>query len=77
MKDKRSLWISMMSVVIIAFLALAGTIAAGWSPKLGLDLDGGLEVVYQTAHHVNSADLDTTVNILNSRVNALARRAPR
>ena len=43
MKDKRSLWISMMSVVIIAFLALAGTIAAGWSPKLGLDLDGGCD----------------------------------
>ena len=71
MKDKRPLWISLMAVVIIAFLALAGTVAAGWSPKLGLDLDGGLEVVYQTAHPVNTTDLGTTVNILNSRVNAL------
>ncbi|HEX4244289.1 MAG TPA: protein translocase subunit SecD [Acidimicrobiales bacterium] len=71
MKDKRSLWISLMTVVIVSALALAGTLAAGWSPKLGLDLDGGLEVVYQTAHHVDNASLATTVNILNSRVNAL------
>ena len=71
MKERRPLWISLMTVVIIAVLALVGTLAGGWSPKLGLDLDGGLEVVYQTAHHVDSASLDTTVNILNSRVNAL------
>jgi preprotein translocase subunit SecD len=71
MKDKRPLWISLMTVVIISVLALVGTLAGGWSPKLGLDLDGGLEVVYQTAHHVNTTDLATTVNILNSRVNAL------
>ena len=71
MKDKRPLWISLMTVVIISVIALAGTIAAGWSPKLGLDLDGGLQVVYKTAHQISTDQLNTTVNILNNRVDAL------
>jgi preprotein translocase subunit SecD len=71
MKDKRPLWISLMTVVIISVLALVGTIAGGWSPKLGLDLDGGLQVVYKTAHQISTDQLNTTVNILNSRVDAL------
>jgi preprotein translocase subunit SecD len=70
MKNKRSLWISLLSVVAIAVIALSATLAAGWSPKLGLDLDGGLAVVYQTHTPVNQAQLDTIVTILNSRVNA-------
>ncbi len=71
MKDKRPLWISLMTVVAISVVALVGTIAAGWSPKLGLDLDGGLQVVYKTAHQVTTEQLNTTVNILNNRVDAL------
>jgi preprotein translocase subunit SecD len=71
MKDKRPLWISLMTVVIVSVLALVGTIAGGWSPKLGLDLDGGLQVVYKTAHQISTDQLNTTVNILNSRVDAL------
>ena len=70
MKKKRSLWISLLSVVAIAVIALSATLAAGWSPKLGLDLDGGLAVVYQTHKPVNQAQLDTIVTILNERVNA-------
>jgi preprotein translocase subunit SecD len=70
MKKKRSLWVSLLSVVAIAVIALSATLAAGWSPKLGLDLDGGLAVVYQTARPVDKAQLATIVTILNDRVNA-------
>src|SRR5664280_3772508 len=70
MKNKRSLWISLLSVVVVAVIALSATLAAGWSPKLGLDLDGGLAVVYQTHTPVNQSQLDTIVTILNNRVNA-------
>ena len=69
MKNKRSLWISLLSVVGIVVIAFSATLAAGWSPKLGLDLDGGLAVVYQTHTSVSSAELDTIVTILNNRVN--------
>ena len=45
--------------------------SAKWSPKLGLDLAGGLSVVYQTAKSVPQSELQETVNILNNRVNGL------
>jgi preprotein translocase subunit SecD len=70
MKKKRSLWISLLSVVGIVVIALSATLAAGWSPKLGLDLDGGLSVVYQTHRPVSQDQLNTIVTILNNRVNA-------
>jgi preprotein translocase subunit SecD len=70
MKRKRSLWISLTTVVAIAVVALVATLAAGWSPKLGLDLEGGLSVVYKTAKPVTSDQLDTVVTILNNRVDA-------
>jgi preprotein translocase subunit SecD len=70
MKNKRSLWVSLICVVLISVIALAGTLAAGWSPKLGLDLEGGLSVVYKTAKPVTASQLSTVVTILNSRVNA-------
>ncbi len=69
MKNKRALWASLMSLVLIAVIALASTVAAGWSPKLGLDLEGGLAVVYKTHTPVTSDQLSTVVTILNSRVN--------
>ncbi|MGA8726006.1 MAG: protein translocase subunit SecD [Acidimicrobiales bacterium] len=44
--------------------------AAGWAPKLGLDLDGGLEVVYQTHRVVTQSELNTVATVLGERVNA-------
>src|ERR1019366_4717718 len=70
MKNKRSLWISLLSVIAIAVIALSATLAAGWSPKLGLDLDGGLAVVYQPPRPVTHAQLSTLLTLLNDRVNA-------
>jgi preprotein translocase subunit SecD len=58
-------------VAVVAFGSLAATLIAGWSPRLGLDLAGGLSVVYKPAHQVSQADLNETVTILNDRVNAL------
>jgi preprotein translocase subunit SecD len=70
MKNKRALWASLISIVLIAAIALGATLAAGWSPKLGLDLEGGLSVVYKTHTPVTSDQLNTVVSILNSRVAA-------
>ncbi len=69
-KQDRPLWTSLLVVVGIAIIFFGITIAAGWSPKLGLDLDGGLSVVYQTHTPVNSSELNTIVTILSNRVNA-------
>ncbi len=58
-------------MVIVAVGGLAATLGLGWSPRLGLDLAGGLSVTYQTAHKVSQNDLNQTVTILESRVNQL------
>jgi preprotein translocase subunit SecD len=68
MKDKRSLWVSLLAIAAVAVIMLTATLAAGWSPKLGLDLAGGLSVVYETHNPVSSAELDTITTILNERV---------
>jgi preprotein translocase subunit SecD len=63
--------ISLAIVVVIAIASLAGTLAARWSPRLGLDLDGGLQVLYRPAHRVSTSDLNQTVSILTNRVDGL------
>jgi preprotein translocase subunit SecD len=56
---------------VIAFGSLFATLAAGWSPKLGLDLAGGTSLVLVPAHKVSNAELDQTVAILSNRVDGL------
>jgi len=70
-RQQRSLIISLAVVVAVAFGALAATIGAGWTPKLGLDLAGGFSVVYKPATHASQSDLNETVQILRNRVDAL------
>ena len=71
-RQRRNLLISVLIVVAIAVGSFAAVFAAKWSPRLGLDLAGGVSVVYTAeGSHVSQADLDETVNILNLRVNGL------
>ncbi|MDA8313575.1 MAG: hypothetical protein M0010_00085, partial [Actinomycetota bacterium] len=63
--------VSLAIVIVIAVGSLAGTLAAHWSPRLGLDLDGGLSVIYKPARKVSQSDLNQTVTILTNRVNGL------
>jgi preprotein translocase subunit SecD len=69
---RRNLWISVIVVIAIAVGSFAAVFAAKWSPRLGLDLAGGVSVVYTAeGQHVSQSDLNETVNILNLRVNGL------
>ncbi|MGH9090990.1 MAG: protein translocase subunit SecD [Acidimicrobiales bacterium] len=72
-RRQRSLLLSLVIVVVVAFGSLAGVLAAGWGPKLGLDLAGGFQVVYQPVHpkSATSTDITETVDILTNRVNGL------
>jgi preprotein translocase subunit SecD len=59
-------------VVAIALGSFAAVFSAKWSPKLGLDLAGGVSVIYKAQEkHVSATDLSEAVNILNLRVNNL------
>lgn len=67
---RRSLVVSLLITIVVALGALGGTLAAKWSPKLGLDLAGGSEVVYKPARVISSGQLNTTINIIRNRVDA-------
>ena len=47
--SRRSLIVSLILTIAIAFGSLVATLSLGWGPKLGLDLAGGLSVVYKPA----------------------------
>jgi len=63
--------VSLALTIIISFGALIATLSMGWSPKLGLDLAGGLSVVYKPATATSTANLQEVVTILSNRVNGL------
>ncbi len=69
--SRRSLIVSLVLTIAIAFGSLAATLSLGWGPKLGLDLAGGLSVVYKPTTHASHADMEEVVTILNNRVNGL------
>jgi preprotein translocase subunit SecD len=63
--------VSLVLVLVISFGSLITTLSLGWGPKLGLDLAGGLSVVYKPATHATNADMQEVVTILTNRVNGL------
>ena len=46
-------------------------LSLGWVPGTGLDLAGGLSVVYKPATHASTADMQEVVTILTDRVDGL------
>src|SRR5665213_244294 len=69
--SRRSMIVSLALTIVISFGALIATLSLGWSPKLGLDLAGGLSVVYKPATPTSTANLQEVVSILSNRVNGL------
>ncbi|MDE3065429.1 MAG: protein translocase subunit SecD [Acidobacteriota bacterium] len=68
---RRSLIVSLVLTIVVSFGALIATLSAGWGPKLGLDLAGGLSVVYKPTTAASTANMQEVVTILNNRVNGL------
>jgi preprotein translocase subunit SecD len=56
-------------MLVISFGSLFATISAGWTPKLGLDLAGGAEVVLTPANgKITSSQLGVSETIIRNRV---------
>jgi preprotein translocase subunit SecD len=70
-QGRRRLWASLLLSILVCLGALGATLLAGWSPKLGLDLAGGVSVVYHPQGNPSKAQLDETVSILTARVDSL------
>jgi preprotein translocase subunit SecD len=72
----RKLVVSLIGIVVISFTALAVTIAAGSSPELGLDLQGGASVVLRPEGDYDSEAIDVAVEQIRSRVDSLGVAEP-
>jgi preprotein translocase subunit SecD len=64
--------------LLISFGGAAGVVAAGWAPRLGLDLEGGVSVVLTATGEgsTNPGVLDKTVEIIRERIDALGVAEP-
>ena len=72
MRKKRPLWLPLATIVGIGVAMFGGVFAAGWSPKLGLDLAGGAYVVYSAPPKTSQANLNVASQIVQARINALS-----
>lgn len=65
---RRRLWITLLLFIAIAWGSLGTSLAAGWQPKLGLDLQGGFSVVLTTPDNTDREVLDQAVEIMRRRI---------
>lgn len=65
------MWITLLLALTIAWGSLGGSLAAGWEPKLGLDLQGGFSVVLTTPENADPAVLEQAVEIMRRRIENL------
>lgn len=73
---KRSGLRPMVGLLLVTLVSLGAVFGAGWSPKLGLDLEGGFSVTLQPVDDVSSDVLDQAIEIIRSRVDGLGVAEP-
>src|SRR5271156_4418535 len=61
---------------VLALVAISAIVIASKETKLGLDLQGGLQLVYEgqptgTATEVSGEDIEDSINIIEKRINNL------
>ncbi len=66
--SRRRLVVTLLVALAIAWGSLAGVLAAGWSPRLGLDLQGGFSVVLTAPEGADRAVLEKAVDIMRLRI---------
>src|SRR5438105_15756547 len=67
---------SLVGIVLVAVVALLATIGAGYTPKLGLDLQGGASGVLAPKHKVKAGVRNQAISIIRSRADALGGSEP-
>lgn len=72
--------VTLVAFTVVTLGLLAGVLAAGWRPLLGLDLQGGISVVLQPRPGADDTDLDSRLDqamaIIRNRVDALGVAEP-
>jgi preprotein translocase subunit SecD len=73
---RRKIWLPLIFIVVVAVGGLAGTLLAGNSPELGLDLQGGVSVVLEPTSKASDDALSQSLEIIRDRVDALGVAEP-
>ena len=68
-------------LLVLGLVAISGIVIAKKETKLGLDLQGGLELVYQgqptgTSNEVSGEDIEDSISIIERRINKLGVSEP-
>src|SRR5919112_842214 len=69
------------NLFVLGLVVISGLVIAAKETKLGLDLQGGLELVYQgqptgTSNEVSGEDIDDSISIIEERINKLGVSEP-
>src|SRR5919112_1864455 len=69
------------NLFVLGLVVISGLVIAAKETKLGLDLQGGLELVYQgqptgTSNEVSGEDIDDSISIIEQRINKLGVSEP-
>ncbi len=76
MKTRRHV-VSLVAVLVLTALSLVGLLVFRTTPKLGLDLQGGLSVVLTAkGDRIDTGVLDETVEIIRNRVDSIGAQEP-
>src|SRR5205809_2741345 len=73
---KRSMWVGLIAIVLIAVVSISAALATSSHPVLGLDLRGGVSVVLRPDRKVDHGQLNQAVSIIRNRVDALGVAEP-
>ena len=69
--NRGRLGVTLLLTLAVAWGSLAGSLAAGWSPELGLDLQGGFSVILTAPEGTDRSVLDKAVEIMRLRIETL------
>ena len=69
--NRGRLGVTLLLTLAVAWGSLAGSLAAGWSPELGLDLQGGFSVILTAPEGADRSVLDKAVEIMRLRIETL------
>jgi preprotein translocase subunit SecD len=73
---RRRLLTSLIGILVVAYGGFLAIIIAGYSPALGLDLQGGISVTQQPVGDYDPASLDLAVERIRARVDSLGVAEP-
>lgn len=70
---KRGLWVSVVLTTLVCLGVFGGVVLGKWTPRRGLDLAGGLSVVFTPTkgQHIPPGALTAAVGVMSARVNGL------